>query len=118
MGQSGHTAWINRGPQVLHQHGIDPGGDGLARGKLQCSQFVVEDERVERDVALDAAAVQVAHQRGEFVGGEVDGPGAGVQPAAEAEIDGIRAVFHGGRRRKRRRRPGPAVPGVAACLPA
>ena len=86
-----------RGPQVLHQHGIDPGGDGLSGGKLQCRQLVVEDERVERDVALHAAAVQVAHQRGEFVGGEVDGPGAGVQAAAEAEIDGIGAVFHGGR---------------------
>ncbi len=55
----------------------------------------MEDQRVERDVALDAVAVQVAHQLGEFVGGEVDGPGTGVQPAAEAEIDGIRAVFHG-----------------------
>ena len=82
--------------EVLHQHGIDARRHGQPHGLLGLLQFVAEDQRVERQISFDAAGAEEGHQFGQFGGGEVDGPGPGVEAALQAEIHGIGPVFHGG----------------------
>ena len=56
-----------------------------------------EDERVERDVAADAALVEKRHDLGQCIEMQIRGPGAGIESAFEAEVDRVGAVFDGGR---------------------
>jgi len=58
----------------------------------------VKDQRVERQIPLDAARVEKGHQLGHVVGGEVDRPGSSVEAVLQAKIDGIGTVFNGGPR--------------------
>ena len=52
-----------------------------------------EDERVERDVAFEAAEVELGHDRRQIGGREVVGTRAGVETRIEAEINRVRAVL-------------------------
>ena len=82
--------------QVLHEHGIDA---GFGEPHDCCSivlQLGGEDERVERDVAADAALVEKGHDLGQCIEMQIRGPGAGVESAFEAEVDRVGAVFYGG----------------------
>ena len=65
-----------------------------ASASAASAQLVVEDQRVEGDVALDAAPVQRAHDLGQFVQREAD-LGAGGE-VLQPEVDGIGAGFDGG----------------------
>ncbi len=57
-------------------------------------EFVVEDQRVEGDVALDAAGVQGAHHLRQFRQRKADlGPR---REMLEAEVDRVRAGLDGG----------------------
>ena len=60
---------------------------------LDFGQLAREDERVERDISPQAAAVELAHQLRQFARNEIFGPRAGVEAAGQAEIDRVRAVF-------------------------
>ncbi|OQB92401.1 MAG: hypothetical protein BWX86_01839 [Verrucomicrobia bacterium ADurb.Bin122] len=80
---------------VLHDGGIDSGGDDGAQVALGVGEFVGEDEGVEGDVAAHAALVEERHEPGQVGEREVVGAHAGVE-ALEAEVDGIGAVFDGG----------------------
>ena len=65
-----------------------------AEGARGLVQFVIEDQGVERDVALDAAAVQGAHDFGQL--GQVEADlGAGGE-VLEPEVHGVGAGFDGG----------------------
>ena len=68
----------------------------LADELLDFWQLAGEDERVERDVALEAAAVQLGHELGQLGDVEVLRAGAGVEAGVEAEIDRVGAVFDRG----------------------
>src|SRR6185503_2786763 len=52
-----------------------------------------ENERVERDVALDAAAMQLVHERGQLGHAEVLRACAGVEARVEAKVNRVCAVF-------------------------
>ena len=65
-----------------------------ARVRAASSQFVIEDERVERDEALDAAPVQGAHHFRQFGERKPDLGARGEM--VQAEIDRVRARFDGG----------------------
>ena len=83
-----------RDGQVLHDDGVGAGfGDG-AQEPGGFGQLMVEDQRVEGDIALDAAAVQRAQRVGQFGQGEAD-LGAGGE-VLEAEVDGVGAGLDGG----------------------
>ena len=84
-------------PDVLHDGGIDPARDDAAEVVLGVGEFVGEDEGVEGDVALDAAAVEKRHQRGQVGLREVFRAHAGIE-AFEAEVDRVGPVFEGGAR--------------------
>ena len=93
-GSSGQSRWISRSSaEVLHEHGIDARRDGQPRGPLGLLQFVAEDQRVERQIALDAAGAEERHQFGQFGRGEVRRPRPGVETALQAEVDGVGPVF-------------------------
>ena len=80
--------------EVLHDDGVGPGfGDSRQRagGLLQ---LMLEDQRVEGDVAFDAAAVEGPHDLGQFVEVESDF-GAGGE-MLQAEVDGVGAGLDGG----------------------
>ena len=83
--------------EVLHQHGIDAGFGEPHDMLLDRFELGGEDERVERDVAADAALVEKRHDLGQCVEMQIRGPGAGVESAFEAEVDRVGAVFDGGR---------------------
>ena len=57
-------------------------------------QFWRENERVEGNVATDAAAMKKLHQLRQVGDCEIVGPHSGVE-TFEAEIDGVGAVFDG-----------------------
>ena len=85
-------------PEVLHQHGVhaDPAGlSGVARG---LRQLVVGEQGVERQVYLHAPQVTIVYRSAQAVFVEIGGVPAGVEGAV-AQIDGVRAVLHGGDRR-------------------
>ena len=92
-----HRAQQSNEAEVLHEHGIDAGFGELHDMLFDCFEFGGKDERVERDVAADAALVEKRHDLGQRVEMQIRGPGAGVESAFEAEVDGVGAVFHGGR---------------------
>ena len=80
---------------VLHDGGIHAGGDDGAQVFLGVGQFVLEDQRVERDVALHAAPMQELHQLRQIGVGEIVRPHPGVE-LVQAEVNRIRAVLDGG----------------------
>ena len=84
-----------RRAEILHDGRVDAGGNHRPDRSFQQVQLAGKDERVEGHEAADAAEVQIGHELGQFFQGEVRGLGPRVQSHAEAEVDGIRAVFHG-----------------------
>ena len=78
IGKSGESWRISRQmPDVLHDRGVHAGGDHRAQILLGVGQFVFEDERVERDIALHAAPVQEFHQLRQIRLGEIVAPASG-----------------------------------------
>ena len=80
--------------EVLDDHRVDARLGHAPDGRLEVGQLAGEDQRVERDVAPDAPAVEQGHHLGQVGAVEVGGPGPGVVPL-EAEIDGVGAVLDG-----------------------
>ena len=80
---------------VLHEHGVDARLRHRDDHLLEVCQLVCKNERVERGIALEPAAVQRLHQPRQIPGGEIGGPGAGVEADVEAEIDGVGPVLDG-----------------------
>ena len=80
---------------ILHDHGVDPGGDEGADVVGGFGDLVGEDEDVEGDVAAHAAPVEEAHELRKVGGGEVVRAHPGVE-ALKAEVDGVGAVLDGG----------------------
>ena len=80
---------------VLDDRGIHSGGDDRAQVLLRLGHFVFENQRVERHVALHAAAVEELHQLRQVGFGEVVRAHPGIE-LLQAEINGVRAVLDGG----------------------
>lgn len=80
---------------VLNDCGIHAGGDDAAQIISGVRELVFEDERVEGDVAADAAAMQEFHQARQVGLGEIMRAHSGVE-FVETEIDRVSAVFDGG----------------------
>jgi small ligand-binding sensory domain FIST len=72
-----------------------PARNDCAQIIFRVGQFVFKNERVERDVAFDAAPVEKFHQLRQIGLGEIMRAHPGVE-LVEAEINRVRAVFHGG----------------------
>ena len=89
--------------EILHDGRIDARRNHRPDRLFQQVEFAGKDERIKRHKAAHAAEVQVGHELRQFFQGEVRGLGPRVQPHAEAEVDGIRAVFH--RRRAQSKSP-------------
>ena len=70
--------------------GFGDGGDGAGG----FGEFVFEDQRVESEIAADAARVQRAHDFGQFFEREADFGARGEM--LQAEVDGVGAGFDGG----------------------
>ena len=81
--------------EVLHQHGVHACCDGRPDDFFHRGQLVVEHERVECEIAADAAGAEKGHQLGQVGQAEIGCPGAGVKAALQSKIDGIGAVLHG-----------------------
>ena len=92
-----HRAQQSNEAKVLHEHGIDAGFGEPHDMLLDRFELRGEDERVERHVAADAALVEKRHDLGQCIEVQIRRPGAGIESAFEAEVNRIRAVFHGGR---------------------
>src|SRR5256885_1193603 len=86
----------SRQAQVLHEHRIDASHGDLPYQLFDLRQLAGEYESVKRDVAFEAAAVQLAHDFRQIVRIEVLGPDAGVEARIEPEIDRVRAVLDRG----------------------
>ena len=80
---------------ILHDGRVDAGGDDGTQVLLRLLHLVLEDKRVEGDVAADAAPVQELHQFRQVGDGEIVGAHARVE-AFQPEVDRIRPVFHRG----------------------
>ncbi len=81
--------------EVLHQQGVDTGRYGQTDHPLDLFQLVGECQGVDRQIASHAPAAQECHQFFEPLGRDVRGPGPGVEPCLQAEVDRVGAVFHG-----------------------
>ncbi len=79
---------------VLHDDGVDAGGGNGRQGLGRLFQLMVEDKRVEGDIAAHAAPVQRRHHIGQFGQREAD-LGAGGE-VLEAKVDGVGACFDRG----------------------
>ncbi len=77
---------------VLDDGGVDAGRDDRAERARGLGEFVGEDQRIERHVALHAAAMQVGHELRQVGLFEVLSPDAGVE-AADAEEHRVGAVL-------------------------
>jgi hypothetical protein len=80
---------------ILHDRGVDAGGDDGTEIGFGIRQLGGEDERVERDVAAHTATVKKRHKRGQIGLREVFRAHAGVE-TLEAEVNRVGAIFHGG----------------------
>ena len=85
-----------RRAQVLHQHRVGAGLAEEAPGVRQLLQFPVRGERVERDIDLAAALTAVFDGLEVLLAAKIFRVAPGVERAVKAEVDGIRAVLHGG----------------------
>ncbi|OGQ11151.1 MAG: hypothetical protein A2138_26285 [Deltaproteobacteria bacterium RBG_16_71_12] len=73
-------------PQILHDDRVDAGGGRGADGALDLAELVIEHQRVERQVALDAGLVQHAEHARQLTEREVGG--------ARARVEGLHAEVH------------------------
>ncbi len=80
---------------VLHDGRVHAGGDDGAQIIFRIGQFVLKNQRIERDVTFDAAPVQKSHELRQVGLGEIVRPHPRVE-FIQAEVDGIRAIFNGG----------------------
>jgi len=80
---------------VLHQDRVHARRACAARDGGKGGQLAVVDDGVERQVDLDAVAVAVRRRVRQTVQREVVRVAAGVE-IVHAEVDGVRAVLHGG----------------------
>ena len=81
--------------RVLNDGRVHAGGDDGAEILFRRGHFVREDQRIEGDVALDAAAVQKFHEPRQVGLCEIMGAHARVE-TVEAKVNGIGTVFDGG----------------------
>ena len=77
---------------ILHDRGVHPGRNHRPHILLGVGHLVLEDQDVERDIALHAAPVEELHQPGQIRLGEVVGPHAGIE-LLQPEVDRVRAVL-------------------------
>jgi len=80
---------------ILNDGSVHTCSDYSAQIFRGIGEFVLEDERVECDVALHAAPMQELHQLGQIGDGEVVRSHPRVE-FFEAKVDRVRAVFNGG----------------------
>ena len=92
--------------QVLHQHGVRAAVAEEAARLRDGVQLPVADQRVQRDVDLAAALPAVFYGIEIFPAAEVFRAPAGVEGILQPQIDGVRAVLHGGHHRLRAPRGG------------
>jgi hypothetical protein len=94
LGAGGDAPHKLRNAHILHDEGVSArrgdGSDRLHGG----FQLVVEDQRVEGDVALHPAAMQRAHHLRQLV--ERKANLGARREMLEAEVDGVGACFDGG----------------------
>ena len=83
-----------RMPTILHDERVGAGFGDRGDALRSFCQLVLEDEGVEGEIALHAAAVQGPHDFGQFSSVEADF-GAGGE-VLQAEVDGVGAGFDGG----------------------
>ena len=83
-------------PQILHDHGVDASRCQQPHLPLELGHLAGKDQRVERHIAANAAPVQESHDLGQIGAIEVMSANAGVV-TLKTEVNGIGAVFHGGR---------------------
>src|SRR6185436_2875919 len=83
--------------EILDQDGVDARFGEAYDGTFDGFQLRREDERVERDVAADAAAVEVTYHLGQVVQMEIGGTGPGVETRFETKVNRVGAVFDGSR---------------------
>jgi hypothetical protein len=84
-----------RDAHVLHDGGVNPGGDDRAQVVLGVGELGGEDERVEGHIAAHAALVEKRHQRRQVGLRDVFGAHAGVE-ALESEVDRVGAILDRG----------------------
>ena len=82
-------------PHVLHDGGVHAGGNDRAQIIFRINQFILKNQRVERDVTFDPAPVQKFHELRQVGRGEIVRAHPRVE-FFEAEINRVRAVFDGG----------------------
>lgn len=98
MGKSGQISHQANQPQVLNQHRVDARAGHTAHDLFNARELAREDQGVERDVALDAAAMQKRHQLVERIERDVGGSGPGVKARVESEVNRIGSVLDRGAR--------------------
>ena len=79
---------------VLHDGGVHASGDDGTQIIRGVGEFVLEDERVECDVALHAAPVEELHQLGQIRDREIMRPHPRIE-FFEAEVNRVRTVLDG-----------------------
>ena len=95
-GKSGAMERINRAaPRSCTMAASTPAETTARTDRSSRSNSLGKTSVLRVDETADAAEVQVGHELRQFFQGEVRGLGPRVQSHAEAEVDGIRAVFHG-----------------------
>ena len=80
---------------ILDNRRIHASGDDGAQVLLGLGHFVLENQRVESDIPLDAALVEKLHKFREVGLREIMRPHPGVE-LLQPEIDCVRAVLNGG----------------------
>ena len=80
---------------ILHNGGIHAGGDQRAKISGGVRQLICKHQRVERHVALDAAAVQEFHQPWQIGFRKILRPHPRIE-AFKPEVDGVGPIFHSG----------------------
>ena len=84
-----------RKAQILNENGVRPLVGHESRRIQRGLHLPVADQGVQRDIDLAAADAAVARGLAELLFGKVFRTAAGVE-AAQAQIDRVRAVLHGG----------------------
>ena len=84
-----------RDAEVLNERGVRAGGGDRFDGAAQGGELVLADHRVQRDVDAHAARMAIANRLRQLIGRKVAGAVPGIE-IAHAEVDGVRAVLHGG----------------------
>ena len=75
ISRSGVMARIRRRQaDILNDHGVNARGDQVTEHRFEVGQLAREDQGVERDVPLDARAVEQGHHLGQVGAVEVGRP--------------------------------------------